>query len=423
MRMNDNDMDSIMEMEPEDLSYIALFGFGIMGMVIILRAIFTLPETQSDSARYLLSTLVQSEAAIIAIVVTLSLVAVQIAASSYSSKVIEIFKKMPSLWILIFIYISAMIQGLHVLKLIEASTGNTIGLENDILLSYYLGILAFLALIPYIWNTLGSLNVSVILKILSSGITKKNVLAIEHPGYDDAPFQSVIDVITSSMMRYDEGTVAIGLNSIKSKIISIFATEDLSNPDEQLQFANNLLPYISELGYMAASRVDIAAIKRMTNAIEQIGLAAAEQNLDVLAGKIAATLGAIGGWSAENKLDFSTYTIGESLVNIEVKAVEKMLGGTAVSVALELNSIIVKLQEKQLIGTIGLIRTAINNKILTKDDIRAEQKMLFRAELEKTMAQEGWLPVLNISMSYGIFGYTPEADNARDMARDKGFPG
>jgi uncharacterized membrane protein len=164
MRMDNNDMAS-METESEDLSYIALFVFVMLGMVIILRAIFALSETNPDSARYLLSTLVQSEAAIIAIVVTLSLVAVQVAASSYSSRVIEIFKKMPSLWMLIFIYISAMIQGLHVLKLIEASKGNTIGLENDILLSYYLGIFAFLALIPYIWNTLGLLNVNSIFKI------------------------------------------------------------------------------------------------------------------------------------------------------------------------------------------------------------------------------------------------------------------
>lgn len=243
----------------------------------------------------------QGEAATIAIVVTLSLVAIQIAAASYSSRVIEIIKKTPWLWILIFIYLIAMIQGLHVLKLIEASTGNTIGLENDILLSYYLGIFAFLALIPYIWKILGLLNASTILKILSSEITKKNVLAIKHPGYDDAPFQSVIDIITSSMMRYDEGSVAIGLESLKSKIISIFATENLSNQDEQLQFANNLLPYISELGHMAVSKGDIAAIKRMTIAIEQIGLAAVEQNLDVLAAKIAATLGAIGCWSAKKK--------------------------------------------------------------------------------------------------------------------------
>jgi hypothetical protein len=420
--MNDFDIDS-MEMEPKDLSYIALFGFGILAIFIIIRSFFTLPETQPDSARYLLSTLVQSEAAIIAIVVTLSLVAVQIAASSYSSRVIELIKKTPSFWILIFIYISAMIQGLHVLKLIEASDGNTIDLENDILFSYYLGIIAFLALIPYIWNTLGLLNVSTILKILSSRITKENILAIERPEHDDAPFQSVIDIITSSMMRYDEGTVAIGLDSIKSRIISIFATDDLNNPNVQLQFANNFLPYLSEIGHMAASRGDIAAIKRMANAIEQIGLAAAEQSLDVIAVKIAETLGAIGDWCAKNDLDFSAYSVGDSLINIEVKAVEKKLGATAIEVALQLNSFGVILKEKKLDHVFGLIGNSINIKILTAGKIQAEQKELFKAEYEKAICQEGWLALINVSMSYRIFGYFPEADAARDKARERGFKG
>ena len=45
-----------------------------------------------NSARYLLSALVQSLAAIIAIVVTMTLVAVQLTASAYSPRVIDIFK-------------------------------------------------------------------------------------------------------------------------------------------------------------------------------------------------------------------------------------------------------------------------------------------------------------------------------------------
>jgi hypothetical protein len=267
------------------------------------------------------------------------------------------------------------------------------------------------------------LNVSTILKILSSRITKENILAIERPEHDDAPFQSVIDIITSSMMRYDEGTVAIGLDSIKSRIISIFATDDLNNPNVQLQFANNFLPYLSEIGHMAASRGDIAAIKRMANAIEQIGLAAAEQSLDVIAVKIAETLGAIGDWCAKNDLDFSAYSVGDSLINIEVKAVEKKLGATAIEVALQLNSFGVILKEKKLDHVFGLIGNSINIKILTAGKIQAEQKELFKAEYEKAICQEGWLALINVSMSYRIFGYFPEADAARDKARERGFKG
>ncbi len=48
----------------------------------------------------MLSALVQGEAAIVALVMTLSLVAVQLAAQSYSARVIEVFKRAPDLWIL-----------------------------------------------------------------------------------------------------------------------------------------------------------------------------------------------------------------------------------------------------------------------------------------------------------------------------------
>ena len=60
--------------------------------------------------------LVTSEAAILAIVVSLSLVAVQLAAQSYSARVIEVFRKAPDLWILIGIYGVAMFYGLWALN-------------------------------------------------------------------------------------------------------------------------------------------------------------------------------------------------------------------------------------------------------------------------------------------------------------------
>src|SRR3990172_2058972 len=78
----------------------------------------------------MLSALVQSEAAIVALVVTLSLVAVQLAASSYSARIVEIFKKTPDLWILIGIYGIAIFYGLGVLKLIEQANLNMNRLSN-----------------------------------------------------------------------------------------------------------------------------------------------------------------------------------------------------------------------------------------------------------------------------------------------------
>lgn len=68
--------------------YFIPFIIGYLAFSFVLSD--NLLHTDVDSARYMLSALVQSEAAIVALVVTLSLVAVQLAAQSYSARVIDV---------------------------------------------------------------------------------------------------------------------------------------------------------------------------------------------------------------------------------------------------------------------------------------------------------------------------------------------
>ena len=63
----------------------------LIAICIVPQFDFLFPSIDTDSDRNMISTLVQSEAAIMAIVVSLSLVAVQLAASVYSIRIIKIF--------------------------------------------------------------------------------------------------------------------------------------------------------------------------------------------------------------------------------------------------------------------------------------------------------------------------------------------
>lgn len=405
-----------------DLSLIVVFA-------IVLKFNFFPKEPDPDSARYMLSALVQSEAAIIAIVVTLSLVAIQLAASSYSPTIIGIYQKNPYFWLVVILYLINIIYQLYIINQIESyeqpslffnwvymtdqmKNSDQFDLQTHLTLAYRLGIIAFLALIPYTWKILELFKPSTLLKRFSKDITKMSIL---NQNYD--PIQVVMGIITSSMERYDKGTVNIGLDTIKERIIFIFRT-GFNNLEEQQQFSGNFLPYLSEIGYLAASRGDIAAVKQITNAIEQMGLAATELFLGEIATKITETLGAIGGWCAKNHLDFSVYSIVDSLINIEMKAVERKLGVTAIQVALEINSIGTILQEQGQEGAIlfNLIGDRIKNKILFNVQIQAEQKKLIDAELEKSVVQGDSLDLINISMSYRIFGYIKDADSIKEMA-------
>jgi uncharacterized membrane protein len=87
---------------------------------------FNLFHTDVTSARYMLSALVQSQAAIVAIVITLTLIAVQLTASAYSPRVIRIFRNNPDMWILLGCYGLSIFYGFIVLKLVESAEGGVV---------------------------------------------------------------------------------------------------------------------------------------------------------------------------------------------------------------------------------------------------------------------------------------------------------
>ena len=84
-----------------------------MFVISKFKILQVVPTDQSN----FFGTLVSSEASVLALIVTLSLVAVQLAASSYSARVIEVFRRTPDIWILLIIYIFAIFYGLIMLNL------------------------------------------------------------------------------------------------------------------------------------------------------------------------------------------------------------------------------------------------------------------------------------------------------------------
>lgn len=141
--------------------------------------------TNPDSARYLLSTLIQSEAAILAIVITLSLVAVQQTASSYSPRVIEVFKNWksnPDFYLLMLTYLISIVYGVWVLKQIWSDNGNIknfdhrfCSFEAHIWFCYALGAFLLFSLVPYIRHTLDLLKPSNMIEQISKKISQETI--------------------------------------------------------------------------------------------------------------------------------------------------------------------------------------------------------------------------------------------------------
>lgn len=177
---------------------------------------FDLYHTNADSARYLLSAVVQAQAAIIAIVITLTLIAVQLTASAYSPRVIRVFKNNPDMWILLVIYGVSILYGLIVLKIVWGIGGEVvsqdvvwflgcvpISFEYCVSLAYWFEVFTLVALIPYMRNTIDLLKPENII----------NRLAIENS------IQPIMDIIHGAVMKYDIATTRVGLKAVTDQMI------------------------------------------------------------------------------------------------------------------------------------------------------------------------------------------------------------
>ena len=275
-----------------EIFYLKIWRYFFLFLICILASILTsnfqLMFSDANSARYMISALIQSEAAILAIVITLSLVVVQQTASSFSPRVIEIFKdfkKNPDFYLLIAIYLSVIIYSALVLKIINeklsftkvnydflepsltigndflslriVETSQSFSIQTHIWITYFLSIFAFIALIGYIKHTMDLLNPSSLIRILSDDITEERLIissgykviepckyrfltsikyAKELSNYwfkgntkfdkDDDPILPLIDIIRGSLMRYDYETSMNALKTIEYKIITLIENDD-----------------------------------------------------------------------------------------------------------------------------------------------------------------------------------------------------
>jgi len=254
---------------------------------------FNLFYTESDSARYLLSALVQSQAAIIGIVITLTFIAIQLI-FSHSPRSVGVALKMIDIWMLLIFYGISIFYGLFVLRMIPDEFneslgqnyfltlwGSSVSLEYRICFAYCLGVFTFVAIAPYILNTVDFLNPANIIKILSQDITDykilKHIKSVEEhkenrtkPIVDD-PVQPIADIIHGSVMRYDIATTSIGMDTIGDRAINVIDSHSFSLSAEFKNDLDSTIPKefknaFKKMGYplvgsFALEKIDITGKK------------------------------------------------------------------------------------------------------------------------------------------------------------------
>ncbi len=318
--------------EPKWLNRLTLY-FALGAVIITTLHIFLsysgFLHTDVDSARYMLSALVHGEAAIVALVVTLSLVAVQLAAQSYSARVVEVFRRTPDLWILMGIYGVAIFYGLGVLKLIERANPQVNGLANlegQVAFSYYLGVFSFVALVPYIWNTLNLLKPSTVISMLAEKITKQSILSAigdsTQPNVEKDPIQPIIDIVHGALMRYDYATVRTGLRAIGNSADNTFEKETFVGNEEFMISRHIFDHHLTRVGKLAIIKEDEDSTVEVITNLRKIGITTAKQKLEFATGWVIISLRVVGIAAADRKIEWPTIEAVNSLGEVGKVATE-----------------------------------------------------------------------------------------------------
>jgi len=344
------------------LQYLLLFDIvSISG--IILFWIFNLFSTNINNALYFLSAMVQAQSAIIALVVTLTLVAIQMGTASYTPRVVDVMKKNPDMWYLLIIYISAISFGFFALKNV---TEPDFFLVSSVLI---LGIFTFFALFLYLKNTITLLRPDIVVSILVDEINYENLKdtiafarqsskawvsdnsdvsdIVTQKNRKEDIFQPVFDVIHASIMRYDVTTTRTGLNGVSCKIIELldrYTTEEqdkitpyfcdhihrsaivaLNKDDEGILV--EIIFVLKNFGTSCCKYPDRGVVGPVINTLELIGISAAEKGFNEAVEQVAGALESILDSNLEKNEDEKfgpiTWGIINTLGNIGIRATRK----------------------------------------------------------------------------------------------------
>ncbi|MEN6291846.1 MAG: DUF2254 family protein [Methanobacterium sp.] len=340
------------------IQYLFIFDIvAILGSLTIW--FFHLAPTHSDNSLYFTSAMVQAQAAIVSLVITLTLIAIQMAAASYTPRVVDVMKKNPDLWLLLIIYVGAISYGFFILKIV--------GDSDRFLVSsvFLLGIFSFLTLFLYMKNTIALLRPDEIVKMLVDEINDENIHEKE---WTDDIMQPVFVVVHASINRFDVTTTRIGINSLSERLLKIFQGFDnsskkditkhfcdhirrsalvaLQNDDEGI--LEEIITVLEKHGIARCKYNDSNIVRPVIKTIEFISLRCVERNLSGATIHSSQALEQICQHAFRNELDDATLRITYALYRIGVSAADNGMEEPSEKIVLALKPIGIQSAEKLL---------------------------------------------------------------------------
>jgi len=298
-----------------------------------------------DSARYLLSAIAQAQAAVIALVVTLTLIAVQLASQTYSPRVMDLFKKHLFFWLLLLLYIVSILYDVIVLGTVDKEMNYLLG--HRISFAILLAGLAFFALFPYTFDVINHLKPENVIRKMIEKINRKEFVdkinktveekREENKEYkydprdlkeDDDKIIPVVDIIKRAIKEDDLTTSRVGIRELENLFEEIFSLEYSKGNEAKL--VRHFCYHFEKIADRAAFREDEDSVAEVCYALEKIGKMIGNKGLDNATKHALESLGKIVLDAGERKLFYATNISVDSLGEISVVATEKELKETTI---------------------------------------------------------------------------------------------
>lgn len=302
----------------------------------------------------MLGILVTSEAAIFALVVSVSLITIQLAASSYSVRIIDIFLEDSYFKNTIFIFILLILYELFLLMGIQYKL-----LEQyiDLLLAstYISAIILFYFLVLYIENTMNLLKPNMLLDTLEQKTVLWTISKDDQPGDENDLLLPITDMIIGSLKRYDESTLRYGIEKLKRILINLINNNRTNTIRHRMRYfivyhfnhlirfalerrdeyaANSLFLNAGKIGEAAIETDDLEEITLgILDLLKEFGKVSAKQKLSLVISEIPPIIEEIGLCAMKNKsiesrkdrnrnLKKITYESSYLLKKIAIEAIE-----------------------------------------------------------------------------------------------------
>jgi hypothetical protein len=202
--------------KPEAL-YASIMLIIIVGFLIYFD-LFGSFSTAEEDARNLLATTIQSLAGAIAIVVSLSLIAVQLASQTYGSRILDLYIRQKLFWIIFGQFILSIFYNVAALSILS---GNMSSMAALVSFSLFLTFASFSALIPLILKTTEMLKPDKLIQIISREIDRDYVDSLDSRTYLRLrdPISSLSEIAMAALKQDDLQTLMLIERSLLTRFL------------------------------------------------------------------------------------------------------------------------------------------------------------------------------------------------------------